>query len=32
MMRKFVEGHLGVPSADIRATGYWSAAPDGHEG
>ena len=26
-----VEGHLGVASADIRATGYWKADPDDHE-
>lgn len=31
MMRKFVEGHLGVASADIRATGYWKADPNDHE-
>lgn len=28
MMRKFVEGQLGVPADSIRATGYWQAGPD----
>jgi len=28
MMRKFIEGQLGVPGDSIRATGYWQAGPD----
>jgi NADPH-dependent ferric siderophore reductase len=28
MMRKFIEGQLGVPNDSIRATGYWQAGPD----
>ncbi len=28
LMRKFVQGHLGIAAADIRATGYWKAGPD----
>ncbi|HVJ38806.1 MAG TPA: siderophore-interacting protein [Stenotrophomonas sp.] len=28
MMRKFIEGQLGVPSDSIRATGYWQAGAD----
>ncbi|MGV8960040.1 MAG: siderophore-interacting protein [Stenotrophomonas sp.] len=28
MMRKFIEGHLGVPKDWIRATGYWKAHPE----
>ncbi|WP_295927342.1 siderophore-interacting protein [uncultured Xanthomonas sp.] len=31
MMRKFVEGHLGVPKEWIRATGYWKAGGDAAE-
>ncbi|MDV3470189.1 siderophore-interacting protein [Stenotrophomonas sp. C3(2023)] len=32
MMRKFIEGHMGVPSAWIRSTGYWKAYPDEADG
>ncbi len=28
MMRKFIEGQLGVPGDSIRATGYWQAGTD----
>jgi len=28
MMRKFIEGQLGVPQDSIRATGYWQAEPE----
>ena len=31
MMRKFIEGQLGVPGDSIRATGYWKAGPDEEE-
>jgi NADPH-dependent ferric siderophore reductase len=31
MMRKYVEGHLGVPKDWIRSKGYWKAHPE-HEG
>ena len=31
MMRKFIEGHLGVPKDWIRATGYWTAHPEDTE-
>ena len=32
MMRKFIEGHLGVPRDWIRSTGYWKAHPDEADG
>jgi NADPH-dependent ferric siderophore reductase len=32
MMRKFIEGHLGVPRDWIRSTGYWKAHPDETDG
>ncbi|KAF1014221.1 MAG: NADPH-dependent ferric-chelate reductase [Stenotrophomonas maltophilia] len=32
MMRKFIEGHLGVPRDWIRSTGYWKAHPDDTDG
>jgi len=28
MMRKFIEGQLGVPHESVRASGYWQAGPD----
>jgi len=31
MMRKFIEGQLGVPAESIRATGYWQAGEDESE-
>jgi NADPH-dependent ferric siderophore reductase len=32
MMRKYIEGHLGVPKDWIRSTGYWKAHADEHDG
>ena len=32
MMRKYLEGHLGVPKEWIRSKGYWKAHGDEHEG
>ena len=30
MMRKYIEGHLGVPKDWIRSTGYWKAHGSEH--